>query len=66
MAEWDLICQYLLNAEECEDIHKIMWPSEGWGYISGKPFGRVKITMDTKLSDVKHYVAQIKKYRREL
>lgn len=66
MSDWDLICQYLLNAEECEDIHKLLWVSDGFGFISGKPFVRVKITRDTTLSDVKHIVAQIKKYRREL
>lgn len=64
MTEWEKICQYLLNAEECKPIHKMVWKSAGVAYLSGIPFirdglpygQRIKITDQTKFEDVQEIV----------
>lgn len=43
MTQWEEICDYLFNHEDCKHIHKIGWPSEGWIYITTSDMQRIRI-----------------------
>jgi hypothetical protein len=34
MTNWEMICDYVLNSDDCKNIHKMAYPSGGWIYIS--------------------------------
>lgn len=60
MTPWETICDYLLRHEDCKDIHKIVWPSDGFAMLSDKTATRTKVTEYWTLQRVKDLVREIR------
>ena len=58
-SNWENIVDYIFKDDECKDVHKFGYISEGWIYLTEQTGRRHKITPESKLEDVKGLVRNI-------
>lgn len=61
MTNWEMICDYVLNSDDCKNIHKMAYPSGGWIYISEADGSRHKITDKWTIDEVRSLVKTVRK-----